>query len=117
MHPNESTEPERRRADDARFDRLLDSQAKIARGLVLLRRETAAGFARQEAAATKPPTWISRWVGGPRDALLYVAIVLALMQGDVKGVLGAAAGYVTGSARPVVVQPQPEPPASLETLP
>lgn len=85
----------------------------LARAMVLLRRDVAALREAQKQA----PAWLSRWVGGPRELLLWVALAASLLRGDVGSFAGLLTGWGAARAPAVVSTPVAPAPAAQETVP
>lgn len=92
-------------ADDDR-DPDLRSLVRYTRQLTRVVLELRADISKLREANEHPPTWISRWVGSPRDVLVWVLVAAALMGGDVKGVVGLLTGWTAGRT-PVVAPVSP----------
>ena len=77
----------------------------LTRLVLILRREVREGFEALTKQQQQAPPWLSRWVGGPRDVMMWVLLGLALLRGDAQGLVGLITGYVTARPAPVLSTP------------
>lgn len=99
---------ERRRADDARLDRIEADMGRLARGMAIVHKEQRAFHEAAARRSESVPPWISRRLN-LRDAVWAIAVLAALWRGDTAAFLGFLTGRATAPA--VVSQPvaTPEP--------